>query len=101
MNALWLSETGRRIRLSALGERFSKEYRAHKTLDFRATLHQMRHACATHLLQAGAPIRDIQQLLGHRELASTEVYTHLTPARLREQHRRCHPRFRPPFRQVF
>ncbi|MCW5872954.1 MAG: tyrosine-type recombinase/integrase [Candidatus Eremiobacteraeota bacterium] len=83
LNALWLSETGRRMRLSGLGERFYKEYRAHKTLDFPFTLHQMRHACATHLLQAGASIREIQQLLGHRELASTEIYTHLTPTRLR------------------
>ena len=98
LNALWLGETGRRMRLGGLGERFKKDYRAHKVLDFPFTLHQLRHACATHLLQAGASIRDIQQLLGHRELASTEVYTHLTPTRLREQHYRCHPRFRPPFR---
>jgi len=101
LNALWLTDRGRRMRLGGIGERFQNDYRAPKVLDFPFTLHQLRHACATHLLQAGASIRDIQQLLGHRELASTKIYTHLTPTRLREQHRRCHPRFRPPFRQVF
>jgi hypothetical protein len=70
----------------------------HQVLNFPFTLHQLRHACATHMLQAGASIRDVQELLGHRELASTEIYTHLTPTRLRDQHYRCHPRFRPPFR---
>ncbi|MBX3167520.1 MAG: tyrosine-type recombinase/integrase [Candidatus Eremiobacteraeota bacterium] len=82
LNALWLTEAGECASV-AWGSDFYKEYRAHKTLDFPFTLHQMRHACATHLLQAGASIREIQQLLGHRELASTEIYTHLTPTRLR------------------
>ena len=78
--------------------RFHNVYQAHQVLNFPFTLHQLRHACATHMLQAGASIRDVQELLGHRELASTEIYTHLTPTRLRDQHYRCHPRFRPPFR---
>ena len=98
LNALWLNSQGRRIRLGAIGERFHNVYQAHQVLNFPFTLHQLRHACATHMLQAGASIRDVQELLGHRELASTEIYTHLTPTRLRDQHYRCHPRFRPPFR---
>jgi integrase/recombinase XerD len=96
-NALWLTETGRRTDRRTLSERFKNPYRSQNVLDFPFTPHQLRHACATQLLNAGASIRQVQEMLGHRCLQSTEVYTHLTPIRLREQHQNCHPRNLTPF----
>ena len=58
----------------------------------RVTVHTFRHACATHMLQGGADIRHVQQLLGHRSLTSTAIYTHLVLRDLQRAHRRYHPR---------
>lgn len=58
------------------------------------TPHTLRHSCATHLLKGKADIRQIQKLLGHRRLSSTEVYTHVEIDDLRRVVRRCHPRER-------
>lgn len=55
------------------------------------TTHTFRHTCATHMLQNGAPIRHIQELLGHESLESTQIYTRVTINDLKEIHGRCHP----------
>jgi len=54
--------------------------------------HSFRHACATHMLRNGAPIRQLQEMLGHASLSTTQLYTRVTINDLRAMHRQFHPR---------
>ncbi len=88
-DALWVGLTGVRLPSSCAVEEIK---RASQALGFRVTMHSLRHAYATHLIQNGAPVRAVQELLGHAVLVSTQRYTRVTLTDLRGMLRRHHPR---------
>ncbi len=80
-------------RLSARGIRkILARYLKDAGLDPKTTPHTLRHSFATHMLDGGADIRMVQEMLGHRSITSTQVYTHVSKGRQRAIHEQCHPR---------
>ncbi|MBL8798881.1 MAG: tyrosine recombinase XerC [Planctomycetia bacterium] len=89
--AVFLNQRGSRLTSRSVG-RLLEKYLAKAGLDPRASPHTLRHSFATHLLDNGADIRSVQELLGHQNLNTTQIYTHVTTNRLRESYDKAHPR---------
>lgn len=86
-----LSRSGRRLRREAIWELVTK-YAARAGLPRTISPHTLRHSFATHLLAGGADLRQVQEMLGHASIATTQIYTHVDPGRLKKVHRQFHPR---------
>jgi len=86
-----VTENHRRL-TPAFVQQLVKKYLALADLPMDITPHKLRHSYATHLLNAGADLRSVQELLGHASLTTTQIYTHTSVARLKEIHAKAHPR---------
>jgi integrase/recombinase XerD len=88
---VFLTERGRRLARQQAW-RTVRDAAARADLSERVTPHTLRHSFATHLLEGGADLRIVQELLGHASISTTQLYTHLTGERIREVYARAHPR---------
>jgi integrase/recombinase XerD len=86
-----LSYRGRRLRRERIWE-LLKKYVRRVGAPGDVSPHTMRHSFATHLLAGGADLRQVQEMLGHSSIATTQVYTHVDPTRLKKVHKKFHPR---------
>ncbi len=88
------TKSSSRLFLSTRGAPLSRAWVWHlvKHSDHTASPHMLRHSCATHMVERGADLRTVQTLLGHADIATTQVYTHLALGRLKAVHREHHPR---------
>lgn len=91
MPELWLSCWGGPLSIRTLEKVVSGCFRLAGFSQFGANCHLFRHSMATHLMENGADIRAVQEILGHASIQSTQVYTHVTQTRAKEVHARCHP----------
>ncbi len=90
-NALFLNARGERLTRQGFWQKL-KEYARTAGLNEHISPHTLRHSFATHLLSGGADLRSVQELLGHANISTTQVYTHLTTEHIRRAYDKSHPR---------
>jgi integrase/recombinase XerD len=90
-SVLFLSRRGKAITRQTLWNRI-RHWALLAGIEERISPHTLRHSFAGHLLAGGADLRAVQAMLGHADIATTQIYTHVTPERLRDTHRKHHPR---------
>lgn len=88
---LFLSRTGRPLSRIEIW-RMVKKYAVRAGMPKKLTVHTLRHCFATHLLSGGADLRSVQEMLGHVDISTTQIYTHVDNSRLRKIHKQFHPR---------
>ena len=88
---LFLSRSGRQMRREAIWE-LVKKYALIAGISIDLSPHTLRHSFVTHLLAGGADLRQVQELLGHASIATTQIYTHVDQTRLKKVHQQFHPR---------
>jgi len=88
---VFLSRTGRKLDRTSIWRLVHKHARTAGITD-ELSPHTLRHCFATHMLAGGADLRIVQELLGHADVATTQIYLHVSSSRLKDVHQRCHPR---------
>ncbi len=86
-----LSYRGRRLRRERIWELF-KQYARRVEIPEEVSPHTLRHSFATHMLSGGADLRQVQEMLGHASIQTTQIYTHVDPSKLKAIHQKFHPR---------
>ncbi len=89
--AIFLNRFGKRLSSRGIG-RIVKKYASRVSEEKRTSPHMLRHTFATHLLDEGADLLTVKELLGHESLSTTQIYTHVTTERLKKVYKRAHPR---------
>jgi integrase/recombinase XerC len=88
---LFLNKSGGRLSARSI-RRIIEKYIKNISSKEKISPHTLRHSFATHLLDRGADLRSVQELLGHVNLSTTQIYTHITTERLRDSYKKAHPR---------
>jgi len=91
LDALFINKHGQRLSTRSVRRKLDK-YLLEAGLDLSVSPHTLRHSFATHMLQRGADLRSVQEMLGHQSLSTTQVYTHLTDENVKSEYDKAHPR---------